>query len=219
MSRLNNRLAAFPPFTFDFSQHLLKREQETIDLPPRTGAILEYLIENRGLWISHEELVKTFWPGVSVSVDSVHKQISEIRRALGDSPKSSRFVETKYKRGCRFIADVTEPEDPNPAIEDSVEPSSDPPRMPHLTQDVEQSPATAPSVESRDSTLATNRYIPAAASLTLAIMAATTLTIWRGPERHARVVESTQLTWDGKPKGGPLLTDGHRIYFLLSPEF
>jgi DNA-binding winged helix-turn-helix (wHTH) protein/Tol biopolymer transport system component len=193
MSSKDKHLGDFDPFTFDFSERSLLRGDKAIDLPPQTLAILEHLIKNRNHWISREELMAEFWPGVNVSMDSVHRQISDIRRALGDSPKEPRFIETAYKRGWRFIASVTE----------RVEMAPSPYPATPATGGVEQA-------ETGSQGASPSRVLLA---LALGGIAAAVVAIWTAQRRPASVLHSLQLTMDGRPKSGPLVTDGRRVFF------
>ena len=63
--------------------------------------------------VTPEQLLEALWPDTFVQPEVLRKYILEIRRVLGDPPKSPRFVETLPKRGYRFIAPVQEEEDPH----------------------------------------------------------------------------------------------------------
>jgi DNA-binding winged helix-turn-helix (wHTH) protein/Tol biopolymer transport system component len=186
MTNDGNHLARFGNFVLDFSEHSLQLDGNIIALPPLTLAIIEYLIRNRGRWISSSELMAECWPGVSVSIDSVHRQIADIRRVLGDAPKAPHYVETKYKRGYRFIAEVSE-ERSAPAV-----------------------PEAAPAPPRRPSVFL------ALKSLALAfVLFITAFLVRRAISKlfNIQVVQSVRLTTDGLRKLGPLVTDGHRIFF------
>ena len=52
------------------------------------------------------ELLDQVWADV-FTTDAVLKQaVSQIRRALGDTPERSRYVQTFHARGYQFIAPV-----------------------------------------------------------------------------------------------------------------
>src|SRR6185436_4831761 len=57
-----------------------------------------------GRLVAKDELLGAVWPDVFVTSDVLKVTIAEIRKALGDSPKESRFIETAHRRGYRFIA-------------------------------------------------------------------------------------------------------------------
>jgi DNA-binding winged helix-turn-helix (wHTH) protein len=66
------------------------------------------LVERPGDLLTHEELRARIWPE-AVFVDfehGLHKAVNKLRRALGESAGTPRFVETLPRRGYRFIAPV-----------------------------------------------------------------------------------------------------------------
>jgi DNA-binding winged helix-turn-helix (wHTH) protein len=61
------------------------------------------LAAHAGELVSKEALLATVWSGTIVSDDSLISCIQELRKALGDDPKNPRFIETRHRRGYRFI--------------------------------------------------------------------------------------------------------------------
>ena len=101
----------FPPFRLDPSNQCLWRLQETarderILLPPKAFAVLRYLVEHAGRLVTQEELLEAVWPETYIKPEVLKSRIFEIRSALGDRPKTPRFIETLPRRGYRFIAPV-----------------------------------------------------------------------------------------------------------------
>jgi pimeloyl-ACP methyl ester carboxylesterase len=78
--------------------------RDAIELPPKAFGVLQYLAERPGRLVSKEELLSGIWPDVHVGGDVLKVTVAEIRKALGDTVKSPRFIETAYRRGYRFIA-------------------------------------------------------------------------------------------------------------------
>jgi Tol biopolymer transport system component/DNA-binding winged helix-turn-helix (wHTH) protein len=219
MSHVVKRLIDFGPFTFDFSQHVLLRGGDLIDLPSRTATVLEYLIENRERLISMEELKNQLWPNVHVERNTIDQHISKIRVALGDSPRTSHFIKTKYNRGWQFVASVTERMEVDAAgsLDSSVAEPRETTPAPSPAEAVEhpsdRTAATAPlgspiAGNDRRSRMVLTLF------LMLTVIAGLALAIRETPKQEARVVNSLQLTNDGKPKDGPLLTDGRHIFFV-----
>jgi tetratricopeptide (TPR) repeat protein len=53
--------------------------------------------------------MRQLWPGLHVNFEnSLNTAVNSLRNALGDSPKNSRFIETRAGLGYRFIAPVDE---------------------------------------------------------------------------------------------------------------
>src|SRR6266702_636087 len=80
----------------------LLRGDSPIHLPPKELAALRLLLEHAGRIVSAEELRETLWGGVHVTADSVPKCMSSLRARL----EPDEFIQTIYKRGYRFGAEV-----------------------------------------------------------------------------------------------------------------
>jgi DNA-binding winged helix-turn-helix (wHTH) protein len=101
----------FPPFRLDTVNQCLWRRRETADderilLTPKAFAVLKYLVAHAGQLVSQEELLDAVWLEKHVQPEVLKSRIFEIRGALGDRPKTPRFVETLPRRGYRFVAVV-----------------------------------------------------------------------------------------------------------------
>ena len=98
---------AFDEFLLDPANALLWRGQDRIALPPKPFGVLCYLVEHAGALATKDELLDAVWGNLHVTESSLSVSINALRLALGDDPKSPRFVETVTRRGYRFIAPVT----------------------------------------------------------------------------------------------------------------
>jgi DNA-binding winged helix-turn-helix (wHTH) protein/tetratricopeptide (TPR) repeat protein len=67
---------------------------------------LSYLVEHAGQLVTKEELLDALWPDTYVTDAVLKVYIGELRKALGDDPKTSRFIETAHRRGYRFIGEI-----------------------------------------------------------------------------------------------------------------
>jgi DNA-binding winged helix-turn-helix (wHTH) protein len=90
----------------DPSQLSVCREGQVFRLRSKTFQILIHFLEHPGQTITRDELLDRFWPGVSVTEDNLTHSVTEIRKALGDSPRSPRYMETIPKVGYRLAATV-----------------------------------------------------------------------------------------------------------------
>jgi TolB-like protein/DNA-binding winged helix-turn-helix (wHTH) protein len=79
----------------------------TTKLEPRATDVLVYLAQRPGEVVSVDDLRAEVWSGVIVTPDSVYRAVNAIRRALGDDPRSPRYVAHVPRRGYRLIAPVT----------------------------------------------------------------------------------------------------------------
>lgn len=81
----------------------LTRGDTTRQLSPRSMAVLVELIDKCGQVVTNKALQDRFWPNSYSAEHGLHKAISEIRTALGDDPRSPRYIRTFARRGYSFI--------------------------------------------------------------------------------------------------------------------
>lgn len=106
----------FPPFQLDLAAGRLACGSEPIELAPKAFGVLQFLAERPGQLVSKEQLLDAIWPDVHVGDNVLKVTISEIRKALADSSRESRIIETAHRRGYRFIAHTEAPRpSPTPA--------------------------------------------------------------------------------------------------------
>lgn len=108
MSRSERHLYGFGPFRLDASEHLLLRDGEPVPLEPKVFDTLILLIRNSGRLLEKGELLDKVWPDAAVEEGSLTRNISTLRRALGDGEGGLRYIETVPRRGYRFVASVRE---------------------------------------------------------------------------------------------------------------
>jgi predicted ATPase len=101
----------FPPFVLDTVEQCVWRQedsesQERLSLPPKAFAVLQFLVERPGRLVLQDEIIDAVWPSACVQPEVLKSQILDVRRALGDSARRPRFIETLHRRGYRFIAPV-----------------------------------------------------------------------------------------------------------------
>jgi len=81
-------------------------DSSAVEIRAKALELLLYLIENRDRFVGRKELLEKVWPSVTVTGASLTQCISELRHALDDSAAEPRYVETKIKKGYRFIAPI-----------------------------------------------------------------------------------------------------------------
>ncbi|MEP6536808.1 MAG: tetratricopeptide repeat protein [Bryobacteraceae bacterium] len=89
-------------------ERLLLRSDEVIPLTPKAIDTLLVLLANPGRVLEKEELIRTVWPDSFVEEGGLARNISALRRVLGDLNSEVQYIETIPKRGYRFVAPVTE---------------------------------------------------------------------------------------------------------------
>ncbi len=98
----------FGPFCLDPAERLLLRDGQPVPLEPKVFDTLVLLIKNSGHLMEKSELISKMWPDAVVEEGSLTRNISTLRRILGDGENGFRFIETVPRRGYRFVASVTE---------------------------------------------------------------------------------------------------------------
>lgn len=79
-----------------------------IRLTPKAAAVLAALVAHSGEPVTKEELFASMWPGIAVSDDALTSCIGELRRIFRDDSRRPRFIETRHRRGYRFMPHVAE---------------------------------------------------------------------------------------------------------------
>ena len=97
----------FASFRLDPANARLWCGTQALALTPKAFAVLQHLVEHAGQLVTKEALLDAVWPDTMVSEAVLKVCIGEIRKALGDAPKTPQFIATVYRRGYRFIAAVT----------------------------------------------------------------------------------------------------------------
>lgn len=88
------------------SRQLSRRDGAELALTPRVFDTLLLLVENHGAVLEKEGLMAAIWPDSIVEENNLTQNISTLRRVLGDTPHSHRFIVTIPGRGYRFAASV-----------------------------------------------------------------------------------------------------------------
>ena len=96
----------FGPFDFDPATRELRRDGAPVHLSPKAFDLLQILIERRPALVTKTELQDRLWPDSIVLEANLGNAVAEIRKALGDDPRTPRFVWTVSRRGYRFSADA-----------------------------------------------------------------------------------------------------------------
>jgi DNA-binding winged helix-turn-helix (wHTH) protein/tetratricopeptide (TPR) repeat protein len=101
-------MKSFPPFQLDPINQCLWRAESRITLPPKSFAVLEYLVNHASRLVTQDELLEAIWPETYVQPEVLRKYILDLRKLLGDTAKDSQFIQTYPKRGYQFVAPVTD---------------------------------------------------------------------------------------------------------------
>lgn len=108
MNEQVRRRYEFGCFVMDPDKRLLYREGELVSLAPKILETLLVLIENRGRVLSKDELLTKVWGDTIVEEGGLTRNISILRKALGERPDEHQFIVTVPARGYQFVAEVHE---------------------------------------------------------------------------------------------------------------
>jgi hypothetical protein len=72
-------------------------------LPPKAFDVLQMLLEHRPNVVGKQEIYSAIWPNTSVVDATLNVVIADIRRALGDDPKSPTYIRTAHSVGYAFV--------------------------------------------------------------------------------------------------------------------
>ena len=98
----------FGPFSLDPGKRLLLRNGAAVPLAPKVLETLLVLVENRDRVLSKDELLDQVWGGASVEEGGLTRNVSILRKTLGEKPDDHQFIVTVPGRGYRFVAGVRE---------------------------------------------------------------------------------------------------------------
>ncbi len=98
----------FDPFRFEPATGRLWCGTQEVRLTPRAATVLAKLVAHAGELVSKETLFSSVWRDAVVSDDALISSIQELRKALADDPKQPRFIETRHRRGYRFVPRVSQ---------------------------------------------------------------------------------------------------------------
>lgn len=106
---------AFDSFVVDEGKSVLLREGQSVPLTPKAFEILLVLVRNPGRVLKKEELIEEVWPDAFVDENNLPRNISSLRKALGEGPAEHKYIVTLPGQGYRFVAEVRQLESPNGA--------------------------------------------------------------------------------------------------------
>jgi DNA-binding winged helix-turn-helix (wHTH) protein/tetratricopeptide (TPR) repeat protein len=114
----------FDAFRVDPLDRRLTRDGQAVPLTPLAFNALLFLIENDGRLVTKAQLLRAIWPDTSVDDPNLAVMISVVRKALGDSGRTQKYIETVAKSGYRFTAELRAalPPPSTPAPSAPVEP-------------------------------------------------------------------------------------------------
>jgi DNA-binding winged helix-turn-helix (wHTH) protein len=103
-------------YEIDFHARELRKNGRKVHLQGQPFSVLARLLDHPGELVTREELQAQLWGQSRVDSElGLNTAIKKLRAAFNDSADNPLFIETLPKRGYRFIAPVSEIEQPLPA--------------------------------------------------------------------------------------------------------
>ena len=96
----------FEDWTAYPSRHVLLGPLGEVHLEPKVMQLFEYLARDPGKVVERDELLEAIWDGRAITDEPLSRCVFLLRRALGDSARNPRYIETIPKRGFRLLCDV-----------------------------------------------------------------------------------------------------------------
>ena len=112
---------AFGPFVVDTVRQSLWRDGRLVPITSKTLDLLVVLLEHRDRIVTKDELLNRVWPDTTVQENNLARQISSLRRALGQRPDQHDYVVTIPGQGYRFVASAQELHDVSSALHAGVD--------------------------------------------------------------------------------------------------
>src|SRR5262249_31065295 len=114
-----NRLRSwrFDNIIVDGASFRIMVDGEPRSIEPKSFRLLQFLIEERDRAVSKDEILQAVWGGAFVSDNALTRAIAQIRKVIGDDHKHPRYIETISTVGYRFLAQVTEWQNPDTELE------------------------------------------------------------------------------------------------------
>jgi TolB-like protein/cytochrome c-type biogenesis protein CcmH/NrfG len=104
----------FGEFVLDVSKRELSNGAGAVTLAPKAFGLLVALARRADRLVTKDELLTLVWPDASVEEGIIAVHISALRKALGDTHRSPKFIQTVAGTGYRFVARIERPAEAQP---------------------------------------------------------------------------------------------------------
>lgn len=200
----------FGSFRLDPVERLLLQRGQSVNLSPQLFNLLVFFVENAGHLLSKEELREKIWGKSFVSDNALKVIVGKLRKTLGDTQNGTSYIDNIRGGGYRFVAEVKRIED-HSMPEHEIDATS----SAHGNCDI-QLARSEPlrGSQSQISRLAVRLWTwPVIVGVVSFLALACIFAFSVMPVPQLRVSRYVPLTSNAQDKGGPLFTDGARVYF------
>jgi DNA-binding winged helix-turn-helix (wHTH) protein/tetratricopeptide (TPR) repeat protein len=102
------RCYRFGEHEVDAVKRLLFHHGNRVSLTPKAFDLLLLLVQRHGQIVNKDELIREIWPDAVVEETSLTRNISVLRKLLGETPDDHMYIVTVPGTGYRFVAAVEE---------------------------------------------------------------------------------------------------------------
>lgn len=102
-----NKIYGFANFRLDVRERILSFDGHRIQITDKAFDLLCALLGMNGKLVSKDMLLSEVWHDSIVEENTLDKNISLLRRILGEKDNETKFIETVRGHGYRFVAEVT----------------------------------------------------------------------------------------------------------------
>ena len=94
----------FGQHVLDTRRHVLHAPDGDVQLSPLAGRLLELLARAPGETVERSAIIEELWRGDWLTGDpALNRVVSELRRSVGDDPRSPMLIQTVPRRGYRLL--------------------------------------------------------------------------------------------------------------------
>ena len=104
-------------FTIDVKSHLIKHQDNTIHLRPKTFSLLIAFLESPSRLLTKQVLIDKVWDDVLVDDQVLVQSVREIRQVFGDN----KVIQTHPRKGYSWVAAIHQTSDINDVIKKKSE--------------------------------------------------------------------------------------------------
>src|SRR5262249_8457317 len=101
----------FDGFRVDAANRLLLRDGQVVPLTAKVFDILLFFLANHGRLLGKDEVMRHIWQESCVEEGNLTRQVSTLRKALGEDSKAHHYIVTVPGYGYKFVAPVKEVEE------------------------------------------------------------------------------------------------------------
>ena len=106
MFQPNKELYEFDVFRLDISERILFRQGHRVPLADKAFETLCALVKHGNHLVAKDELLAEVWADAIVEENNLDKNISYLRKVLGEKKDEAKFIETVRGHGYRFLPEV-----------------------------------------------------------------------------------------------------------------